>query len=192
MTSSAIVAELLDIVFPDAKDVVDMTHGRGGFWNGQSQLEIVKHDRDPERAPHGAMDFCDMRYGDKSFDVAVFDPPHIADAGAASIMGRQFGTTRAAGHEELIKRGVCEAWRISHLGIVVKVCDHVHGQKLVLESDWVRAALDNRAPYEVVFQIRKKPLVDPRWKTQLSAYNNGATYLAFRHGDQRHIPRSPA
>jgi len=193
MTSAAIVAELLDVVFPDAKDGVDMTHGRGGFWNGHSRLDIVKHDLEPQYAPHGAMDFRDMRYGDKSFDVALFDPPQIADAGARGIMGNRFGTYNRGELETAIRMGAAEAWRISHLGIIVKVCDHVHGQRYVLESDWVRSALKWRAPYEVVFQIRKKPLTDPKWKEpQLSARSNGATYLAFRHGDQRHIARKPA
>src|SRR5215510_15870193 len=121
MTSATIVAELLDVVFPDAKDAVDMTHGRGGFWNGHSRLDVIKHDLDPERAPHGAMDFRDMRYGDKSFDVALFDPPHVADAGKGSIMGQRFGTARGGKLEDLIRAGAAEAWRISHLGIVVKV-----------------------------------------------------------------------
>jgi hypothetical protein len=190
MSSADIVAELLDVAFPDAKDAVDMTHGRGGFWNGHSRVEVTKHDLDPQLAPHGAMDFCDMRYGDKSFDVALFDPPHVADAGARSIMGLRFGSAKGNALEDLIRIGAAEAWRISHLGIVVKVCDHVHGQKYVMESDWVRAALEWRAPYEVVFQTRKQPLTDPKWKIpQLSARSNGAMYLAFRHGDQRHIRR---
>lgn len=190
MSTAAIVSELLRVVFPDARDAVDMTHGKGRFWNGSAHVEVTKHDLDPTRAPHGAMDFRDMRYGDQSFDVALIDPPHVADAGAASIMRKRFGTANGHALEGLVRDGVREAWRISHLGIVVKICDHVHGQRLVLESDWVRTALENRAPYEVVFQTRARSLIDPRWKSQLSAYNNGATYLAFRKGDQRHIPRT--
>jgi hypothetical protein len=166
-----------------------MTHGAGGFWNGGAHVEVVKHDLDPARAPHGVMDFRNMLYGDRSFDVAVFDPPHLADAGKASIMGRRFGTAKGPALEAMIRDGAREAWRISNLGILVKVLDHTHGQKLVLETDWVRSALENRAPYEVVFQTRKRSVVDPKWGRQLSAYSNGATFLAFRKGDQRHIPR---
>src|SRR5215471_7073708 len=111
MSSAAIVAELLDVAFPDAKDAVDMTHGRGGFWNGHTRLDVIKHDLEPQFAPHGAMDFRNMLYGDRSFDVAVLDPPHLADGGKNGIMARRFGTAKAALLEELIKAGVREAWR---------------------------------------------------------------------------------
>jgi hypothetical protein len=190
MSTAAIVADVLRVVFPDATDAVDMTYGLGRFWNGSAHVEVTRHDLDPQRAPDGVMDFRDMRYGDRSFDVALLDPPHMADAGAASIMGKRFGTARNGDLEQLIKVGAREAWRICELGVIIKIADHVHGQKLVLESDWVRSALDGRAPYEVVFQTRERSLRDPRWGKQLSAYNNGATFLAFRKGDQRHIPRA--
>ena len=31
--------------------------------------------------------------------------------------------------------------------------------------------------------------IDPRWGEQLSAYNNGATYLVFRKDNQLHVRR---
>ena len=189
MSTAAIVRELLEVVFPDTTSAVDLTHGMGGWWDGSAHVTVTRHDLDPARAPDGVMDFTRTSYGDRAFGVALLDPPHIADAGADGIMGRRFGTAKNGALETLVRAGVREAWRIADKGIVVKVCDHTHGQKLVLETDWVRGALDNRAPYEVVFQTRPRNLRDPRWKKQLSAYSNGSTFMAFRRGDQRHIKR---
>ena len=188
MTTAAIVAQILDVAFPDAVTALDPTFGHGKFWDGTQRVCLTAHDLDSARAPHGAMDFTDLAYADESFDVVLLDPPHLADAGRDSIMGRRFGTALNADLHTLVARGASEAWRVSRLGCVIKVTDHVHGQRLQLESDWVRDAL-LADPYDVVHQVRKRSLVDPRWKQQLSAYSNGSTFLVFRHGPQTHIPR---
>src|SRR5262249_15044813 len=124
-----------------------------------------------------------------SYDVVTYDPPHIQDGGRNGIMAQRYGTYRAGELQTVVQAGTREAWRAARLGIVVKVCDHVHQQQLQWMTGWVREALDWRVPYEVVHQVRTHPLIDPKWQQQLSARNNGATYLVFRHGDQRHIPR---
>jgi hypothetical protein len=72
---------------------------------------------------------------------------------------------------------------------VIRVADHVHAQKFVSESDWVRQALQWQVPYEVVHQVRSRALVDPKWQQQLSAHNNGSTYLIFRKDSALHVTR---
>ena len=190
MSTAAIVADILNVAFGDARSVVDVTYGLGKFWDGSAHVRVTAHDLDPARAPDGPADFRALPYGNETFDVVLFDPPHVADGGKASIMARRYGTFKAAEHERAVRAGVAEAWRVARLGIITKIADHTHGQRLLLESDWVRSTLDNRAPYEIVYQTRRRSIVDPRWRAQLSAYNNGATFLAFRKGDQRHIARA--
>ena len=77
-----------------------------------------------------------------AWDLVVIDPPHVADAGAASIMGSRYGTVKGiAALRELIEAGIREAWRVSSVGILVKVADHAHqGEHLAL-SDWVKEAV---------------------------------------------------
>jgi hypothetical protein len=71
------------------------------------------------------------------------------------------------------------------------VTDHIHAQQYVLESDWVREAIGG-PPYDEVYQVRGNAVIDPKWEEQLSAYNNGSTFLIFRKDDQRHVRRSRA
>jgi len=189
LPTPTIVALILGVAFPDAETALDTTYGMGNFWDGSAHVNVTGHDRDPARAPGGVADFTDLDYGDETFDVVVFDPPHIPDAGADSIMKLRYGTYAQDDLEVAIRGGTSEAWRVSRLGIIVKVTDHSHSQEYVLESDWVRSALDDRKPYDVVHQVRSGALIDPKWEEQKSAYNNGSTYLIFRKDSQKHILR---
>jgi hypothetical protein len=184
-----IVAQILRVYFPSAETALDLTGGDGGFWDGSELLDVTRLITDPSKSPNGTDDFRSLpQIVDDAHDVTLFDPPHVADAGDESIMGAKFGTFDDADIEQAIQAGCREAWRIGRLGTIVKVTDHVHGQRYVLESDWVRAAI-GQPPFDEVYQVRPGAVIDPKWNEQLSAYNNGATYLIFRKGDQRHIRR---
>jgi hypothetical protein len=176
-----LIAAILQTLFPDAQTAVDLTPGRHGFWS-----ERVPTNVSVTFCEH---DFCDLPYPDEAFDVALFDPPHLADAGKKSIMGNRFGTYRNADLESTVRQGCREAWRVAQLGAVVKLTDHVHGRKFVRMSGWGISELGE--PFEVVHHIRTKPLIDPRWQTQLSAYNNGSTFLIWRKDGPLHVPRKP-
>jgi hypothetical protein len=189
LPTATIVTLILHVAFPDAKTALDMTYGSGAFWDGSAHVEVTAHDNNPARALDGVVDFTKLPYGKNDFDVALFDPPHIADAGAESIMGQRFGTYSEEQLPDVIRAGAREAWRVARLGIIVKITDHIHGLAYVLESDWVRDALDGQPPYDVVHQVRSGAMVDPKWEEQLSAYNNGSSYLIFRRGVQKHVRR---
>lgn len=189
LPTPVIVSLILRVAFPDARDALDMTYGSGAFWDGSAHVHVTAHDADSSRAVDGVVDFTALPYKPGSFDVALFDPPHLADAGAESIMGQRFGTYRQADLPAAIRAGTREAWRVARLGIIVKIAEHVHGQEFVAERDWVRAALEGQPLYDIVHQTRTGALVDPRWEGQLSAYNNGSTYLVFRRDGQKHVRR---
>jgi len=180
-----IVAQILRVYFPEAETAFDATGGDGGFWDGSERVQVTALYVDPERSDGATGDFRQLDYADDSFDVALFDPPHLADGGGDSIMSEKFGTYAEEDLPDAIRDGVREAWRVARLGIVVKVTDHVHGQRYVLESDWVRDAL-GQAPFDEVYQIRPGAMIDPKWEEQLSAYNNGSTYLIFRKDGPLH------
>jgi hypothetical protein len=186
-----IVAQILRVYFPEAETALDMTGGDGGFWDGSELLDVTRLIVDPRSSPNGTGrdDFRSLpRFADGAYDVTLFDPPHVSDAGGESIMGERFGTLVDEDLETAIRKGCREAWRIGRLGTIVKVTDHVHGQRYVLESDWARDAI-GEPPFDEVYQVRANAVIDPKWHAQLSAYNNGSTYLIFRKGDQRHVRR---
>jgi hypothetical protein len=191
LPTPTIVALILRVLFPDAAMALDVTYGSGAFWDGSAHVSVRAHDADPTRAPDGVMDFRALEYDDDTFDVVLFDPPHLADAGELSLMRERFGTYSLAELKLAMCEGASEAWRVGRLGIVVKVTDHIHageGPWFRRQTGWVIDVI-GQEPYDVVHQVRSTPLVDPKWQQQLSAYNNGSTYLIFRKGDQDHIQR---
>ena len=189
MPTHVIVRQMVNVFFPDAITCLDSTYGEGNFWSGSSPVKVTAHDLDEQRAPDGVMDFTRLSYDDATFDLVVFDPPHLADGGDESVMAGKFGTVATQeALEELITNGAREAWRVSRLGIVVKITDHVHGHTF---QDMAMLVCDALAtwPYDKVHQVRDHAFIDPSWGEQCSAYSNGSTYLIFRKGDQRHVVR---
>lgn len=180
-TSTAqIVADLLCVSFPDARTVLDLTPGHGCFWNEgeHSRISVYRSDGD----------FRMLYYGDNSYDVAVFDPPHVADGGKKGLMAMRYGTYANGTLEQVVRQGIQEAWRVARLGTVVKVCDHIHASKFVRMTGWVYDELGE--PYDVVHQTRTA-MIDPKWRQpQLSARNNGATYVVHRKDGLVHRRRS--
>jgi len=178
MGNKVIVARMIAIVWPGTRTVLDPTWGQGAFWSRTDDYVVTGTDVVPERGPDGTADCRNLPHADGSFDLVVFDPPHNADAGAASVMGNRYGTYRGPELEEVVRVGSREAWRVGRLGCLIKVTDGVHGGRLVLMSRWVMEELGD--PYDIVHKTRERPMVDPRWRAQRHAYNNGATFLAYR------------
>lgn len=175
--TAVLVADIIRIAFPSAASAVDLTPGQGRFWSERVRIGVSV-----EVSPH---DFTCLPYADRSFDIAVFDPPHLADGGERSIMRSRYGTYRQADLEPTVRAGCREAWRVSRLGVLAKVCDHTHAQRLVWMTGWVTGELGD--PSEVIHNQRRAPLVDGKWREpQLSARSNGATYLVFRR-EPRHL-----
>jgi len=179
--TAALVAGLLVVAFPDAHTALDLTPGRGCFFREDVPIHVT--------VTSSRADFRELPDADASYEVVLFDPPHVADAGAQSIMGARFGTYRTlAALEAAVRQGAREAWRVARVGVVVKVTDAMHASRFVRMSGWIYAELGE--PYDVVHQVRARPLVDPRWRQpQLSARNNGSTYLIFRKDGPEHRRR---
>src|SRR6266851_5577363 len=117
VSSAEIVAAILCILFPDARTALDLTPGRGCFWSEAVPTGVAVH--------FSEHDFTALPYADDSVDIALFDPPHLADAGQRSIMRQRFGTYPSGDLESAVRAGCREAQRVARIGTVVKVCDHV-------------------------------------------------------------------
>ena len=44
--------------------------------------------------------------------------------------------------------------------------------------------MDWAPPYDVVYQVRPRAFIDPKWGMQQHAYNNGSTYLIYKRRAQ--------
>jgi hypothetical protein len=188
--SAVVVARMLAVLYPDARTVLDMTYGSGKFWDGSARVAVTGLDLDPARAPNVVGDFRALPFADRSFDVAIFDPPYHTDMGRgkSSIMGARFGTFATLPElEAAVRQGCAEAWRVARLGVIVKCQDYIHASRPVWMSDWVRSALGE--PYDFAMQVRPHKITDPKWSRQLSAWRNHATYWAFRKDGNVHRSR---
>lgn len=192
-SSARTIAKILRVLFPDAATVLDSTWGKGRFWDGSWTGWVVGLDISPHGRPHVLGDFTQLPFRDESFDVVIFDPPYLTDVSKSgtSVMGRRFGSYRSDDEiENSIAYGCRAAWRVARLGIVVKVSQHTHESRFVDMQGWVREALG--APlYGQVEQVRQTAkIVGSNWGAdQLSVWCNSATFMVFKHGDQRHLRR---
>ncbi len=61
-------------------------------------------------------DFRDLPFGDESFDLVIFDPPHLKKAGESSWLAKKYGTLPRKGWEEYLRQGFSECWRVLRPG----------------------------------------------------------------------------
>jgi hypothetical protein len=195
-TNAQTVADILRVLFPDARTVLDLTYGSGRFWSPKHPVPVTVTgmDLDPEHARDIVGDFRALDFEDDTYDVGIFDPPYQWDMGRGkpSVMGGRFGTYRSeAEARAAIQAGALEAWRTARLGIIVKAQDHVHSQRVVWMSDWVRDALDVE-PFDQVHLMRRHKITDPKWTRQLSVWRNHATFWIYRKDGAVHRARRAA
>lgn len=86
---------------PDAL-YVDIRHLEEKLSNGQT-LRVK---------PDQIMDFRSLYFGDKSFKLVVFDPPHLSTLGKNSWMAKKYGILNEANWKEDIRRGFDECYRV--------------------------------------------------------------------------------
>ena len=179
---------LTHLVFRDAHTALDLTYAHRGFWSDPLPpgLTVTSNNLDPDATAELHLDFTATGLPAGAFDFVTYDPPHVADAGADSIIGRRFGTVRGmAALRELIEAGAREAWRVARIGVLVKLADHSHQGQYQLLSDWVKAAIPMQ-PYTVMHTYRAMNLESRHWKSVRVPRNNGAIYLVFRKDSHRH------
>jgi hypothetical protein len=195
MSSAQVVERLLGLLFPDAATVLDTTYGSGSFWRGShADVSVTGLDLDPARARDVVGDFTALPFLDNSFDVVIFDPPYHTDVGRkGSVTQARFGSfKRLADLQLAVQLGTAEAWRVSRLGVIVKVQDYIHASRAVWMSLWVHGAIPVE-PFDVLHarQISGK-IRSPKWKDQLSVYRNHATYWVYRKDGPLHRRRRGA
>ena len=183
----------MQVCFPDQKSILDSTYGRGNFWPKDQRDAIVGVDINPVRAKDICADFTRLPFADNAFDITVFDPPYVSNMGKGkpSVMGSQFGSFASLGElESTVRAGTREAWRVSRLGVIVKIQDHIRSGRLMRMSRWVEEEIPVPL-YDEMHVMQQRKLVDPKWgDEQLSIYRNHSTYMVFVKGSQYHRRRS--
>lgn len=171
------------------KKILDATVNAGRFWVG-TKRKIVGLDIDPKYKPTVVGDNTDMPFDDESFDVIVYDPPHIPNWGGAKDFDTRFGL----GAKSPIENGynfthtfppfLKEAYRVLRKNGILfcKIADYVHGHKF----QWAHVEVINAAiplgftACDCIVKIRKGPMRDPKWKKAHHARRQHCYWLVFR------------
>ena len=102
--------------------ILDACCGSKMFWfNKENPLVTFMDIREEQFEIHGKKinvkpdvvgDFRDMPFGDNTYDLVVFDPPHLKWAGPNSIMKAQYGQLDKDAWPDDIKKGFEECFRV--------------------------------------------------------------------------------
>jgi len=189
-------AELLERMldfYPRKKPrkILDATVNGGRFWRN-SNRPVTGMDIDPRHNPDILADNTKMPLEDGSFDVIVYDPPHIPNQGRDNKkdFNMRFGLVLRSSKENhytfthTFPPFLCEAYRVLKTeGILLcKITDYVHHHRY----QWAHIELINAAretgfmPCDCIVKIRKGPIIDPKWKKAHHTRRQHCYWLVFR------------
>ena len=173
------------------KDILDATINAGRFWTG-TRRRIIGMDIDPKHKPDILADNRDMPCESESFDVVVYDPPHIPNQGRdkSKDFNDRFGLTLKSSIENgynfthLYPAFVSQAYRVLRpQGILfAKIADYVHGHRFQwAHVEFIKAAVQvGFTACDCIVKVRKGPIKDPRWKKAHHARREHCYWLVFR------------
>lgn len=171
--------------------ILDATVNRGRFWRG-SRRPVTGMDIDPRFKPDVVGDNTKMPFEASSFDVVVYDPPHIPNQGKDNEkdFNDRFGLVIKSPKENgysfshTFPPFLREAFRVLRAeGILLcKIADYVHHHRY----QWAHIEFVNAArkagfmPCDCIVKIRNAPIIDPKWKTAHHSRRQHCYWLIFR------------
>lgn len=171
--------------------ILDATVNAGRFWIGSTR-PVTGIDIDPRHRPDIVADNAAMPFAAESFDVVVYDPPHIPNQGKDrnKDFNKRFGLVLKASPQQgynfshLFPPFVKEAYRVLRRNGVLfcKIADYVHGHRF----QWAHVELLHAAvtagftACDCIIKVRKSPITDPRWKHAHHARRHHCYWLIFR------------
>ena len=111
------------------KTVLDPCCGSRMCWFDPTRQDVLFGDIRSERQnlcdgrllevlPDMRMDFRSLPFGNESFQVVAFDPPHLLKAGPKSWLAAKYGKLSESWREDL-RKGFSECWRVLEPGGVL-------------------------------------------------------------------------
>lgn len=82
------------------------------FGDARSESHVLCDGRALNVHPNVKMDFRCMPFSDKSFNLVVFDPPHLIHAGKSSWLRHKYGALANSTWQEDIRKGFSECFRV--------------------------------------------------------------------------------
>jgi SAM-dependent methyltransferase len=175
----------------EPREILDATMNKGRIWRG-SHRNVTGMDIDARFAPDIHADNSNMPCEDDSFDVMVYDPPHIPNQGKdrSKDFNERFGLVLKSSADKgynfthTFRPFLHEAYRVLRKNGVLfcKIADYVHGHRF----QWAHVELVNAAvevgftPCDCIVKIRKGPITDPRWKKAHHARRQHCYWIVLR------------
>ncbi|MFB0516287.1 MAG: hypothetical protein ACETWG_06755 [Candidatus Neomarinimicrobiota bacterium] len=171
--------------------ILDATVNIGRFWRG-SIRPVIGLDIDKRYRPSVVGDNRWMPFANESFDVVIYDPPHIPNQGKdrSKDFNIRFGLVLRSSAENdynfsyLYPPFVEEAYRVLRPeGILFcKITDYVHNHRYQWAHIELVIAASNAGfcPCDCIVKFRKGPIVDPKWKNAHHARRQHCYWLVFR------------
>lgn len=175
--------------------ILDCTHNKGTMWNGLSNMNVTSMDISDEFDVDVVGDFRAMPFADKSFDVIVFDPPHLPDhAGTGSRMHKAYavgdkgnGRDHWANVSGIFQPFLLEAKRVLRKEglILAKIADLVNAHcQQWQQVDFINAVRASRmTPCDMLIKIDPSAgkIADPRWKNVFHLRKSHCYWIVVRN-----------
>lgn len=189
---SELLEWLLDF-YPRARPerILDATLNNGRFWRG-SNRPVVGLDIQGKYRPHIVGDNMLMPFREVSFDVVVYDPPHVPNQGKDNEkdFSVRFGLVVKSSKDNnysfshTFRPFLAQAYRIiKEEGILLcKITDYVHNHRYQwAHVEFIEAARETGfCPCDCIIKIRKGPIIDPKWKVAHHSRRQHCFWLIFR------------
>jgi SAM-dependent methyltransferase len=173
------------------KRILDATVNGARFWRG-SHRPVVGIDIQGKHRPDVVADNTQLPFAPSTFDVIVYDPPHIPNQGKdkSKDFNFRFGLVVRSSKENkytfthTFDPFLQEAWKtLREEGILFcKLTDYVHHHQYQwAHVDFIEAArkIGFRA-CDCIIKVRNGPIIDPKWKTAHHSRRQHSYWLIFR------------
>ena len=173
------------------RKILDSTVNGSRFWRGSKRC-VIGLDIELKHKPSVVADNTRMPFYDRSFDVIVYDPPHIPNQGKDK--SKDFNTRFGLGNRASKEFGysfshtyppfVKEAFRVlKPEGILLcKITDYIHNHRYQwAHVEFIEAARTaGFKACDCVIKVRKGPIIDPKWKEAHHTRRQHCYWLVFR------------
>src|SRR3990167_3872308 len=179
------LAALIRIHSPYASHILDCTYSKGTMWKGLTG-KVFRTDLYPQKALDTQADCAALPLLDNTFDVIVFDPPHIADGGKNGLMHKRYGSNTGNNLHLLMDSFLGSAFRVlKPKGVILaKIANGVHAQRFM---NWTSEFLWLADEYgftqvDEMIRVRKNVVIDPKWKSVYHVKQSHVYWLAVQLG----------
>ena len=171
--------------------ILDATVNGGRFWRGSGR-PVLGMDINAKHRPVVQGDNTAIPFVDESFDVVVYDPPHVPNQGRPRT--KDFNSRFGLGLRSAKEHGynfshtfppfTQEAYRVLEPeGVLLcKITDYVHNHRYQwAHVDLIQAASGiGFCACDCIVKVRKGPIVDPKWKNAHHSRRQHCFWLVFR------------